>query len=157
MSERTGMVYKLRRQKLNEVYTFESISSDKLDNLTITMFEAFKDTVDYNGETLKELKKELQSVVESTFGIFIPEASFQIKHNGEVAAVILISFYNGNPFVSELFTNKNYLKRGMASALMKKSINILLDLGYHDLVLYVHPKNEGAINLYKKIGFVELD
>ena len=44
----------------------------------------------------------------------------------------------------------------MARSLLKKSINVLLALGYEELVLYVHPKNAGAINLYKKIGFLEL-
>jgi hypothetical protein len=85
------------------------------------MLEAFKDTTDYNGETIEELKEEIDSVVGSTFGTFIPEASFQIKQNGEIAAVILISFYKDKPFVSELFTVKKYLKLGMSSSLLKNS------------------------------------
>ena len=44
----------------------------------------------------------------------------------------------------------------MASSLLKKSINVLLNLGYEDLVLYVYPENAEAVNLYKKIGFIEL-
>ena len=44
----------------------------------------------------------------------------------------------------------------MASNLLKKNINVLLNLGYEDLILYVHPKNIGAVNLYRKIGFIEL-
>ena len=64
--------------------------------------------------------------------------------------------YKDRPFVSELFTVKKYLKLGMASNLLKKSINVLLNLGYEDLVLYVHPENAEAVNLYKKIGFIEL-
>lgn len=83
------------------------------------------------------------------------KASFQIKQNNDLAAVILISFYKGRPFISELFTSKKYLKLGMASALLKQSMNALLDFGYQDLVLHVHPQNEDAIMLYKKIGFVE--
>lgn len=156
MSKRIGMIYKLIPQKLEEVYTFDKISSDDINSLSVSMLEAFKDTEDFNGETLEDLNKEIYSVVESTFGTFIPEASFQIKQNGEIAAVILISLYNDKPFVSELFTIKKYLKLGMASSLLKKSINALLNLGYDDLVLYVHPKNVGATNLYRKFGFIEL-
>ncbi|HEX9026222.1 MAG TPA: GNAT family N-acetyltransferase [Clostridium sp.] len=156
MSNRVGMIYKLIPQKLKEVYTFDKISSDDINRLSVSMLEAFKDTEDFNGETLEDLNKEIYSVVESTFGTFIPEASFQIKQNGEIAAVILISLYKDKPFVSELFTIKKYLKLGMASSLLKKSINVLLNSGYEDLVLYVHPKNTGAVNLYRKIGFIEL-
>lgn len=156
MSKRAGMIYKLISQELEGIYTFDKINTNDIHGLSVSMLEAFKDSSDFNGETLEELKEEIYSVVESTFGTFIQDASFQIKQNGEIAAVILISLYKDKPFVSELFTVKKYLKLGMASYLLKKSINVLLDLGYEDLVLYVHPKNTGAINLYKKIGFIEL-
>ncbi|MFA9466885.1 MAG: GNAT family N-acetyltransferase [Velocimicrobium sp.] len=45
---------------------------------------------------------------------------------------------------------------GMASSLLKKSISVLVSLGYESLVLNVHPRNIGAVNLYRKIGFTEL-
>ncbi len=156
MSKRVGMIYKLIPQELEEIYTFDKISSNDIHGLSVSMLEAFKDTADFNGETLEVLNEEIYSVVESTFGTFINDASFQIKQNEEIAAVILISLYKDKPFLSELFTGKKYLKLGMASNLLKKSINVLLNLGYEELVLYVHPENEGAINLYKKIGFIEL-
>lgn len=156
MSKRIGMICKLIPQELKGIYTFDKINSDDINELSVSMLEAFKDTADFNGETLEELNEEIYSVVESTFGTFIPDASFQIKQNGEIAAVILISLYKDKPFVSELFTVKKYLKLGMASNLLKKSINVLTNLGYDDLVLYVHPENAGAVNLYKKIGFIEL-
>ncbi|MBC2458784.1 GNAT family N-acetyltransferase [Clostridium beijerinckii] len=156
MSERIGMICKLAPQELKGIYTFDKIDSDDIDGLSVSMLDAFKDTVDFNGETIEELNKEICSIVESTFGTFISDASFQIKQNGEIAAVILISLFKGKPFVSELFTVKKYLKQGMASNLLKNSINVLGNLGYDDLILYVHPKNAAAVNLYKKIGFIEL-
>ena len=156
MSKRVGMIYKLIPQELEEIYIFDKISSDDIHELSVSMLEAFKDTMDFDGETLEELNEEIYSIIESTFGTFISDASFQVKQNGEIASVILISLYKDKPFISELFTAKKYLKLGMASNLLKKSINTLLNLGYKDLVLYVHPENVEAINLYKKIGFSEL-
>ena len=155
MSNRIGMICNLKQQEQKKNYTFEKIKMDDLEDMSAMMFEAFQNTDDYDGETIEELKEELNSVMCSTFGSFLPEASFQIRQNNDLAAVILISFYKGRPFISELFTSKKYLKLGMASALLKQSINSLLNLGYEDLVLHVHPQNEGAIILYKKIGFVE--
>ncbi len=37
---------------------------------------------------LEDLKKELCSVIGGTYGAFLSEASFQLKQNGEIAAVI---------------------------------------------------------------------
>jgi GNAT superfamily N-acetyltransferase len=156
MSERVGMIYKLIPQKLEEVYIFDRISTYDINGLAISMLEAFIDTEDFEGETLDDLNEEINSIVDSTFGKFIPEASFQIKQNTDTISAILISLYEGNPLVSELFTGKKYLNLGMASSLLKKSINELLKLGYENLVLYVHPRNIAAVNLYNKIGFIKL-
>ncbi|MBU3217331.1 GNAT family N-acetyltransferase [Clostridium estertheticum] len=120
------------------------------------MLDAFRDTEDFEDETLEDLNEEIHSVVDGTFGMFISDASFQIKQNTEIASAILINLYEGNPLVSELFTKKKYMNLGMASSLLKNSINVLLKLGYENLTLNVHPRNVGAVNLYKKIGFTEL-
>lgn len=39
--------------------------------------------------------------------------------------------------------------------LISMSVNSLLKLGYEELVLNVEARNTAAINLYKKIGFIE--
>jgi len=155
MIKRVGMIYKLISQKSEEFYTFDMINTDDINDLAISMLDAFRDTEDFNGETLENLDEKIHGIVESNFGIFIPNASFQIKRNIEIASAILISLYEGKPLVSELFTRKKYMNLGMATSLLKKSINVLLSLGYENLILYVHPRNIGAVNLYKKIGFIE--
>lgn len=156
MNERVGMIYKLVPQKLEEIYILNKISTCDINGLSISMLEAFRGTQDFEDETLEDLNEEIHSVIDSTFGIFIPDASFQIKQDAEIISAIIISLYKGKPLVSELFTRKKYINLGMASSLLKKSINVLLKLGYENLVLYVHPENIAAINLYKKIGFIEL-
>lgn len=156
MIKKIGMVHKLEYKEINEFHRCTEVNTHDINNLAIAMLDAFKDTVDFENETLEELSKEILEVIESDFGIFIPEASFQIKQNDQVLSVILVSLYKEKPLISELFTAKNSVNLGMASTLIKKSINALILLKYSDLVLYVHPKNFQAINLYKKIGFIDL-
>ena len=156
MSKRLGMIYRLIPKKSEEVYTFDGISTDDISGLSNSMLDAFRDTEDFEDETLEDLNEEIHSVIDSTFGIFISDASFQIKQNTEIASAILISLYEGTPLGSELFTKKKYMNLGMASSLLKNSINVLLKLGYENLALNVCPGNVGAVNLYKKIGFIEL-
>ncbi|MRN55617.1 GNAT family N-acetyltransferase [Paenibacillus monticola] len=157
MSNKIGMIIKLIPKETESTYIFDRIHAEDINALAVSMLDAFTDTEDFEGETLEDLHEEILSVVVDGFGVFIPEASFQIKQNSDIASVILISMYKGNPFVSELFTTKKYLNLGMASSLLNKSINVLWELGYENLILYVHPRNIGAINLYKKIGFTELE
>ena len=65
----------------------------------------------------------------------------------------MISYYDGYPLISEIFTKKKYQNLGMASSLIKKSVNSLLNMGYKNLILNVDIENFTAINLYRKIGF----
>lgn len=156
MSKRIGMTCKLEPQESQQPYTFNGVSANDVSHLAASMLDAFRDTEDFEGETLEGLGVEIRDVIESKFGMFISDASFQICQNAEIASAILISLYEGKPLVSELFTRKKYMNLGMARSLLRKSINVLLTLGYEDLILYVHPKNAQAIKLYKKIGFIEL-
>jgi hypothetical protein len=55
MSERIGMICKLSPQELKGIYTFDKIDSNDIDGLSVSMLDAFKDTVDFNGETIEEL------------------------------------------------------------------------------------------------------
>ena len=155
MSIKIRMIYKLEPQKLKKSYNFSNIDFNDIDNLASSMLKAFENTEDFKGETKEELTEELREVIQSNFGVFIPEASFQINQNEQIASVILISLYKEKPLISELFTIREFMNLGMASDLLKRSINKLILLGYKELVLYVHPKNVKAINVYKKIGFIE--
>lgn len=105
------------------------------------------------GDTLEDITQETDSVVSGSFAPFISNASYQIKHNEEIISAIMISCYEGHPLISEIFTNKHFYNLGLASTLIKKSINSLLELGYTRLTLYVDTRNTVALNLYKKIGF----
>lgn len=155
MSVKIRMIYKLETQKLKKSYVFNNIDLNNIDNLASSMLKAFENTEDFKGETKDKLAEELLEVIQSNFGIFISEASFQINQNDQIASAILVSLYKEKPLISELFTRREFMNLGMASELLKKSINKLILLGYKELVLYVHPKNIKAIKVYKKIGFIE--
>jgi ribosomal protein S18 acetylase RimI-like enzyme len=149
------MSYELKAQTRETIYEFERIDIDDVTELAIVMLDSLKGTCEYVGETLDDIVEEISSVISGSFAPFIYEASYQIKQNGEIMSAIMISFYKGYPLISEIFTKKQYHNLGMARALIKKSINSLLKIGYKDLILYVDPRNTAAINLYNKIGFTE--
>ena len=110
------------------VYNFQSINEYDINNLASSMLEAFLDTEDFEGETLEELNEEINSIIKSTFGIFISDASFQIKKNDDTISAILISLYKGKPLVSELFTKKKFKNLGFASNLLKKKYKCFVEI-----------------------------
>ncbi|MHB8072334.1 GNAT family N-acetyltransferase [Desulfosporosinus fructosivorans] len=152
-SKRAKMYYKLSSQTLTSKYDFKFIDIDDVIELATVMLDSLKDTCEDRGETLGDVIEEIESVIGGSFAPFISEASYRIIQNEETAAAIMISYYEGYPLISEIFTNKKYQNSGMASSLIKKSVNSLLDMGYKDLILNVDIENIAAVNLYRKIGF----
>jgi ribosomal protein S18 acetylase RimI-like enzyme len=150
------MSYKLKSQTRETIYEFEMIDIDDMAELAILMLDSIKGTCEYVGETLDDIVEEIGSVINGSFAPFIYETSYIIKQNEEIVSAIMISFYEGYPLISEIFTKKQYHNLGMARALIKNSINSLLKMGYKDLILNVDPRNTAAINLYNKVGFKEV-
>lgn len=147
------MIYELSPQTFESIHKFEAISEGQVAELAIVMLDSLKDTCEDKGETLQDIINELEEVIDGSFAPFISNASYQIRQNDEIASSIMISYYEGYPLISEIFTNKKYQGLGMAKALIKKSINSLLYMGYTKLVLNVEVENIAALNLYRKIGF----
>ncbi|WP_017381111.1 GNAT family N-acetyltransferase [Paenisporosarcina sp. TG-14] len=75
--------------------------------------------------------------------------------NDEAAAVICINLWNGTPLITEIYTGKKYLHQGIASLLVRTSMNTLYQMGYDVIELNVTVTNIKAIDLYEKIGFVQ--
>ena len=151
--KREKMTYKLLPQIMESNYDFQFMGTDKVIELATVMLSTLKGTSEDKGETLGDIIEEIDSVIGGSFAPFIPDASYQIIQNGEIASAIMISYYEGYPLISEIFTKRKYQNRGMASYLIKKSINSLLDMGYKYLVLNVDSDNIAARDLYIKIGF----
>jgi RimJ/RimL family protein N-acetyltransferase len=147
------MIYGLSPQTFESIHKFEAISEEQVAELAVVMLDSLKNTCEDKGETLQDIISELVEVMDGSFAPFISDASYQIRQNGEIASSIMISYYEGYPLISEIFTNKKYQGLGMAKALIKKSINTLMGMGYTKLVLNVEVENIVALNLYKKIGF----
>ena len=154
-SKRIKMKYKLKSQEITKDYEFEMIDIKDLNDLSIVMLESIKDTCEDAGEKLEDIVEEIDSVISGSFAPFIYEASYQVKKKKEIVSAIMISFYQGYPLISEIFTRNEFHKLGLATFLISMSVNSLLKLGYKELVLNVEARNTAAINLYKKIGFIE--
>lgn len=136
-----------------DIYETKFILPEDISALGESMLDAFSGTPDYIGETLEELTEEISDVVIGGIFPLIKEASYLIEIEGTPIAAIMINLYQGEPLVSEIFTTKPYLGKGLASFLLRKSIHTIYNMGYKRLFLYVHPNNTRAIKLYEKIGF----
>lgn len=152
---RIKMSCKLEAQQVSSNSQLNQITQHDVTKVATTMLEAYEGTVDQQEETLEQAILEVEKIIKNGYGAFISEASFWIEMNDEAAAVICINLWNGTPLITEIYTGKKYLQQGMASLLIRTSMNTLYQMGYDVIELNVTVANFKAIDLYEKIGFVQ--
>lgn len=84
---------------------------------------------------------------------------FFIEKQGEPAATAAISLQEdiGRGFIYNVTVYKEYRGQGLGEAAIKHCINTIEEKGLRKATLSVDGENRGALNLYKKIGFLEID
>lgn len=155
MAKKIKMTIELKQEMIFDNYVITNLDLDQKERVAVSMLDAYENTVDYEGEDINDTKAEIENVINNGYGKFMIEASFMIKKNNEVASVIVISLYENIPTIIYVFTMKKYAKKGMASYLIKKSMQALYNLGYEKLQLFVTRDNNEAIRIYQKLGFIE--
>ena len=147
------MVFKIKPQKIDNKFKTRNIKDTDINELGSVMLDAYKDTIDDEGETLEDAQNEIKSVLEGKYGEFISKVSFLIELDNKITSAIFINLFEGKPLITYVFTSKKNSGKGMAKHLIQKSTNSLSELGFEELYLYVSKGNMNAIRLYERIGF----
>ena len=61
------------------------------------------------------------------------------------------------PYLSDLAVHKNFRRRGVAKALIRKCEEESKAWNKNELFLRVEQKNDGALKMYSDLGYVSLD
>jgi len=117
------------------------------------MLDAYRGTIDDDGETLEDAMSEVQKTFASEYGTFWEDCSFLIERDGQALSAILVTLWREAPIISFVMTHPSAKNQGLAALLIKQSINALLARGYTELYLFVTKGNLAAQHLYEKLGF----
>lgn len=152
------MSFKLQTQTFDKQWPYRCVESTDADDLAILLYAAFRGTIDDEGETLADARKEIGKTFAGEYGLWLPECSFVLEQGDLLASACLISWYSPSesPFVVFTMTQPEYKGEGMARYLLKRSINALITRGYSHLELLVTDGNAPAQGLYASLGFQEI-
>lgn len=118
--------------------------------------DAYRDTVDYEGENLDQTLDEIRRVYKGSYGPFMQDASFLYLEDELVRAGVLVCLYRDEPTITYTFTRKKDQRLGYATLLINRAAFDLYRKGYHSLYLYVTVENTDALRLYESMGFIEV-
>lgn len=129
------------------------VRPDDAPALAALMLDAYRGTIDDEGETVEEALAEVNAMLDGKYGPWLADASFVVELDGRLAAASVITLWLDIPLVAQIFTHPAYTNRGLGKFLLTRSINALYDQGYEELVLYVTEGNDSAQHLYTILGF----
>lgn len=138
-------------------FDIRPVDKDLIREIAEIMLDAYLDTPDYEGESLNDTIKEISMVFRGYYGTFLSDASFMLyDDDGRLASCLFICEFKNEPTLTYLFTRKDRMGNGYATELIHAAENALAEAGYDRLALFVSKENNPALNLYLKLGFMEI-
>ncbi len=143
----------MTKQSVDKSWSCRTITAEDTEALAKLMLAAYQGTIDYDGETLEDARREVKGAFQGKVGTFQELSSFAIEEEGRFLSAIIITLWQERPLVAYSMTHPEFKNRGMATFLLKSAINALLTFNYKELYLMVTDGNEPAQHIYEKVGF----
>lgn len=123
-----------------------------VEQLAELMLAAYRGTPDDEGETLEDTRDEIGGTLAGQYGPLDQEASAAHYEGDALASALIITEFDGGPFVPYVFTRPAYQQRGHAGSLLKRTAQVLRSQGRDSLDLAVTVGGPGE-RLYEHLGF----
>ena len=130
-------------------------SIDDMESLAHLMVDAYRGTIDDQGEGIDDARAEIRRVFEGAYGPFLATSSDVVERDGAIVAATLVTRWQGSPFVAFAMTAPAWKRSGLARASLQRCMQHLVAAGLHRLALVVTCGNAPAERLYETMGFEE--
>lgn len=131
------------------------ILDEDLPALAGAMAEAYRGTVDDEGEDQPAALAELQSTAAGAYGPALRHAWLLHEVGDEPVAAVICTRWQGLPFVAYAFTHPAQQRRGLSTGLIMSAVGALRDAGESRLSLIV-TRRSPARPFYQRLGFTEV-
>ena len=139
--------------RLLEQEDVQPLSSVARTNLASLMLEAYRGTVDDDGETLDDAIDVVDSLMAGEFGDVDQQASGVFIEGDAPIAATIVTHHNGRPLVAFSMTHPVAQRRGFARRGLRHCIGVLARGDCDEITLVVTSTNNGAVDLYRSMGF----
>lgn len=131
-----------------------SISRDDLEDLARLMLDAYVGTIDYEDEDLEDAMEEVRSFLDD--GRALLDRSYLVEADGSIASAVLVSLFEGRPFISYVMTLASHKNQGLARLVTAIALERLADDGHETVDLYITEGNAPSEALFRSVGAVQI-
>lgn len=123
------------------------------------LLDAYRGTTDDAGEGIAEAVAEINRTLGGSYGEMCWEASLVVEEHDELQSACLITLQGEppEPLVAFSMTAARAKGKGYAKGLLAQALRLLSVIGAARVFLYVTETNAPALNLYRQMGFTEVD
>lgn len=132
---------------------FRSPSASDKPALARLMYDAYVDTIDYEGEDEARCLAEIEKTFSGEYGAFNQPCSRIVDVAGVATSAALLTRWQERPFVAFSITAKAFAGRGLARACLVSAMHALREQGESEVRLVVTLANLRALRLYQGLGF----
>jgi ribosomal protein S18 acetylase RimI-like enzyme len=144
-------------------YALSAWSIRDLDAAAEVVFQANRGTLDallyapFFGDSPAQCRKGLLAILAGRYGPIHPQATLSAFHGKQLVGInLVIDDSDGLASVVELSVHPDHQRRGLARALMARSLRILHHEKVDRVELAVTRSNTGAARLYESLGFQDI-
>lgn len=153
--QRHKMCVELTPQTPDPLPGARHVSASDAEGLAHLMLDAYRGTIDDEGDTLDGARAEIRRTLAAEYGTFLPGCSWLAEDGDTIRAACLVTYFDiwQAPIIAFVMTGPAAKGHGLATNLIKRSMNSLLDHGYTRLCLAVTEGNTPAQHVYNMLGF----
>ena len=126
-----------------------TIEPSDLEALAQLMLDAYAGTIDSEDETLQDAIDEVASYLDATP---LLDHSFLYHAGGRALSAVLVSTFEGGPFIGYVITDPRHKRQGLATTVTKATLHSLRRAGHSRVVLYITEGNTPSERLFRRLG-----
>lgn len=129
------------------------VTDSEVDELGQLMLDAYRNTIDYEGETLDDAVGIVQQLIDREDPLWEHSRAVEVDHTSVAAALITRS--EGHPFLSYVVTHPNHQNHGYARLAVSSALASLAAAGHSHAVWYVTEGNAASEALSRSLGAIK--
>lgn len=156
MKERWFMIAPLRHASQPiSVLDARQLQKEDAPQLGNLLHAAYQGTVDDEGESPEEARKEAEQILAGKYGPIMENATAGIFREDELLAAIVFTEWSklDFPFLAFSITHPKAQRQGLARQLFVSAMNELARSEHRRIGLFVTASNTRAVQLYVQMGF----
>lgn len=141
-------------------YQIRTVQTADASLLAELMVDAYRDTIDYDGETFDDALSEVNAFLAGERGGQpCLQMSFLAFADSHLVGACLTSEWHERqaPIIAYVMTSANWKKHGLGRLLLHRALKALIEKGYAEARAVITDGNQPSENLFLQFGFQRIE